>query len=435
LKDCDQLGKYRIDAILGEGGMGVVYKGWHPTLQVYVAIKTIRRSMLGGQEGRELRERFALEARASARLKHDNIVRVYDFEEDAEGDPFFVMDFVEGKSLKDFLARGMHFNLEMSLHIISQILSALAHSHENGVIHRDIKPANIILLEDDSVKIADFGIAHIEDSDLTQTGKMLGTPQYSSPEQLTGGKIDGRCDLYSTGLVLYELLTGERLISKKTEGLKLDRLAAENLAKMELYSTDNLRILKVVITRALATLPETRFQNAADFSVALQPLKNQGPKYTADIQPSNQRTRVIATMAATVLIAAAALGFILIPSVTLDNWLNNATSSLRQTSLPPDQQEKVKRYLRTGQTHELVGRLISPPGSSAYDAYKMALELDPSNTDAWEGMKTLQNKTLTQLEQLIAAGKIQRAGEVLQRAQSLFPDNSDFSELSKKLAY
>ena len=416
--------------------MGVVYKGWHPTLQVHVAIKTIRRSMLGGREGRELRERFALEARASARLKHDNIVRVYDFEEDAEGDPFFVMDFVEGKSLKDFLARGMHFNMEMSLHIISQILSALAHSHENGVIHRDIKPANIILLEDDSVKIADFGIAHIEDSDLTQTGKMLGTPQYSSPEQLTGGKIDGRSDLYSTGLVLYELLTGERLVSKKTEGLKLDRLAAENLAKMELYSAGSLRILKVVISRSLATLPETRFQNAEDFNAALQPLAKQpGTKNTADNHPSSQRTRLIAALVATAVIAGiATLAYTLIPPGSLDNWLNNTTSSLRQTSLPPDQQEKVKRYLKTGQTHQLVGRLISPPGSSAYDAYKMALELDPRNTDAREGMETLQNKTLTQLEQLIAAGKTQRASEVLQRAQTLFPDNSDFNDLGKKLA-
>ena len=416
--------------------MGVVYKGWHPTLQVHVAIKTIRRSRLGGREGRELRERFALEARASARLKHDNIVRVYDFEEDAEGDPFFVMDFVEGKSLKDFLARGMHFNLEMSLHIISQILSALAHSHEKGVIHRDIKPANIILLEDDSVKIADFGIAHIEDSDLTQTGKMLGTPQYSSPEQLAGGKIDGRSDLYSTGLVLYELLTGERLISKKTQGLKLDRLAAENLAKMELYSAENLRIVKVVISRSLATLPETRFQNAEDFNVALQPLAKQaGTKNTADNHPSTQRTGIIAALVATAVIAGVAiLSYTLIPPGTLDCWLNDATSSLRQTSLPPDQQEKVKRYLKTGQTHQLVGRLISPPGSSAYDAYKMALELDPRNPDAMEGMQMLQNKTLTQLEQLIAAGKTQRAGEVLQRAQALFPHNSDFNDLREKLA-
>ena len=191
----DRMGKYHIQGILGEGGMGVVYRGYDPQLARTVAIKTIRASLLKGKAGQELKRRFSREAQAEGSLIHPNIVAVYEYQEDVEGTPFFVMEYVEGKTLKDYLSRGMHFNLEMSLHILQQLLSALAYSHKRGVVHRDIKPANILLLEDDTIKIADFGIAKMEESEYTRTGQVMGTPQYFSPEQALGQK--NRCALRS----------------------------------------------------------------------------------------------------------------------------------------------------------------------------------------------------------------------------------------------
>lgn len=404
--------------------MGVVYKGWDHVLNRYVAIKTIRRSLLQGGGGRELLERFRLEARAVGRLNHSNIVAVYDFEEDQEGDPFFVMEFVEGKSLKDFLSRGMHFNLEMSLNIATQLLGALSHSHEHGVVHRDIKPANIILLEDDTVKIADFGIAHTEGSDLTQTGRVPGTPQYSSPEQAAGLRTDARSDLYSTGLVFYELLTGERLITRKNQGGKLHRIAADNLANMDIYASDTLRILKIVVSRSLASAPENRYQNATDFNKALVPLIA-STSLPEEARPQGGRNWKWAVLVVALLgaVTLGALQFMPTGPV-LDWWYSNTSPPL-----PPDQQEKVQRYLRTGKAHQLVGRLILPDGSSAYDSYRLALELDPQNNEAREGMESLRLKITSQVEQLLAQGHTEGASSILGRALVLFPDHRQLRDL------
>ena len=232
MREPERLGKYRIDGTLGEGGMGVVYLGMDEDLGRAVAIKTIRPSLLKGRAGRELLERFRREAQAEGRLNHPNIVAVYEFQGDNDGVPFFAMDYVKGESLKEILTRGMHFNLDMSLHIIDQTLHALSHSHRQGIIHRDIKPANILLLEDDSVKIADFGIARMEESEYTQTGKIMGTPQYFSPEQSLGLRTDSRSDLYSTALVLFELLTGDKMFGKPVDVANNHRVTEENQAKL-----------------------------------------------------------------------------------------------------------------------------------------------------------------------------------------------------------
>src|SRR5215510_2206587 len=194
---------------LGKYEMGVVYEGFDPTIERVVALKTIRADQLGGEDAAEIMARFRREAQAAGRLNHPRIVSIYEYGEDA-GTTFIAMEFVAGRSLKESFEQNARFSVPQIVRIMSQLLEALDYSHRQGVVHRDIKPANIMLLADGTVKVADFGIARIESSNLTQTGMILGTPSYMSPEQFMGQKIDGRSDLFSSGVILYQLLTGER---------------------------------------------------------------------------------------------------------------------------------------------------------------------------------------------------------------------------------
>jgi serine/threonine-protein kinase len=203
------IGKYEIRGVLGRGAMGTVYDGWDPVIGRRVAIKTVRLLGHADPEVAEGLERFKREAQAAGRLSHPNIVSVYDYGE-TEETAYIVMEFVEGQSLKQRLDAGERFPVEETVRIMEQILAGLQSSHASGVIHRDIKPGNVMLARDGRVKLADFGIARIESSVMTQDGAMLGTPAYMSPEQLMVLSIDQRSDVYSAGVVLYQLLTGER---------------------------------------------------------------------------------------------------------------------------------------------------------------------------------------------------------------------------------
>ena len=203
------LGKYEVRREIGRGAMGVVYEGYDPQIKRVVALKTIRPDQLQGGDPATVIARFRREAQAAGRLSHPNIVSIYDFGEDA-GVWYIAMEFVKGRELKECFEANERFRTADIVRIMAQILAALDYSHRQGVIHRDIKPANIFLLDDGTVKVADFGIAHIDSSNLTQVGTVLGTPSYMSPEQILGLPVDGRSDLFSAGVVLYQFLTGER---------------------------------------------------------------------------------------------------------------------------------------------------------------------------------------------------------------------------------
>src|SRR5258706_3320780 len=205
VRTLSKLGKYEIKREIGRGAMGVVYEGWDPSIERRVAIKTIRQDQLDSAEAEEILQRFQREAKAAGRLSHPNIVAVWEFGQDGEV-YFIAMEYIEGRELKDYFDKNERFPLNEVVRLMGQLLDALDVAGRKGVVHRDIKPSNIILLEDGTLKVADFGIARLESSHLTQTGAAIGTPTYMSPEQLLGQPVDGRSDLFSAGGVLYQFL-------------------------------------------------------------------------------------------------------------------------------------------------------------------------------------------------------------------------------------
>jgi hypothetical protein len=287
----NKLGKYQIRRTLGKGAMGIVYEGFDPVIERRVAIKTILPSQLGGDESGNLLARFKREAQAAGRLNHPGIVAIYEYGEDIAQDisdddatrlapastapapqrvAFIAMEFVDGRELRDCFERGERFSLPQIGRMMGEMLDALDHAHAQGVVHRDIKPANLILLPDGRVKVADFGIARIGASELTQTGAVLGTPSYMSPEQFTSQPVDGRSDLFSCGVILYQLLTGEKpFTGESTTTIMYKVLREEPVPPSEL----NLSLtpeLDAVLKKALSKAPAQRFQSGRDFSNALQ---------------------------------------------------------------------------------------------------------------------------------------------------------------------
>lgn len=261
------IGRYRIEGILGEGAMGIVYRGYDADQARRVAVKTMRKDRLG-DNGVEILARFRREAEAGSRLSHKHVVTIYDFGED-DTLAFMAMEFIDGKSLKDLNAERAPWPLLEALDLANQLLEALDFFHERGVVHRDIKPANIMVDANGTLTVTDFGIARTQASELTQVGTILGTPSYMSPEQITGQPIDGRSDLFSVGVVLYEMLTGNKPF--KGEMITI----AHNIVTQPHPDPSTLNshlppAIDHLFRRALAKNPAERFANGAEFRATLR---------------------------------------------------------------------------------------------------------------------------------------------------------------------
>ena len=202
----DTIGKYQIVKVLGHGGMGTVYEAIDPNIRRKVAVKTMMPDLA---ETPELRARFLREAQAAGGLRHRNIVTVYDLGE-ARGQPYIAMEFIEGTDLEKIIQGREPYSLEWKLDILRQVCEGLTYAHKHGIVHRDVKPANIRVTPEGEVKIMDFGIAHLQSSNLTKSGLVLGTVHYMSPEQIDGHKVDHRADIFSVGAIAYELLAYRR---------------------------------------------------------------------------------------------------------------------------------------------------------------------------------------------------------------------------------
>lgn len=264
----EQLGKYEVRGILGKGAMGTVYDARDPIIDRRVAIKTLTLPDANDTETQEELARFKREAQAAGRLTHPNIVGVFDYGE-TDTIAYIVMEFVDGPSLKGLLDKQERFSTAETVRVMEGLLAGLQFSHERGVVHRDIKPANVMLTKDGQVKIADFGIARIESSSMTQAGTIMGTPAYMSPEQFMGQTVDARTDIYSSGVVLYQMLTGERPFEGSMTAIMHKALNTSPPKPSELSVTAP-SALDDVVARAMAKRPEQRYANAAEFASALR---------------------------------------------------------------------------------------------------------------------------------------------------------------------
>ncbi|WP_217283549.1 serine/threonine-protein kinase [Pseudaquabacterium terrae] len=267
-----RLGKYEIRRELGKGSMGVVYEGFDPLIERAVAIKVIRPDQLGPQS-HELMARLKREAQAVGRLNHPGIVAIYDYGEDASvggtSVAFIAMELIDGKELKHYFDSKHRFLPTDVARIMGEVLSALQHAHERGVTHRDIKPSNVILLRNGSIKVADFGVARLDNSQLTQAGTMIGTPMYMAPEQILGLPVDGRSDLFSCGVVLYQFLTGEKPFTGSVTSV-MQRVLHDDPAPATQLNATLSPAWDTVLRKAMAKKPADRYQTASALADAIR---------------------------------------------------------------------------------------------------------------------------------------------------------------------
>jgi len=260
------IGKYQIQDVLGQGGMGIVYRAFDPAIQRPVAIKTITKSALDPADLQYVLTRFRHEAQAVGRLTHPRIAAIYDYGEDMDL-AYIVMELVNGKSLFHHLQGEARFGLKEIGELVRQLLDGLGYAHALGVVHRDIKPSNILINDDGRLKLTDFGIARIDSSTLTQVGEIMGSPGYMSPEQFLGTDIDARGDLYSVGVIAYELLAARRpFIGNNAEVMR--QALNERAANPSDFNPKISVQLDWSVHKALAKKREDRFQSAKEFSDA-----------------------------------------------------------------------------------------------------------------------------------------------------------------------
>lgn len=264
-----QIGRYKILSDIGEGAMATVYKAYDPGIDRTLALKILKPESC---QNTDVLTRFLREARAAGSLNHPNIVTVFDVGQ-VENRPYIVMELLEGQTLEQVLDSDQKLAPEKIVSIGIQLANALHYAHENGIVHRDIKPSNILLSNSDSmVKIADFGIARINNPDnaeQTQVGMMLGTPRYMSPEQVKGEKVDGRSDLFSVGVMLYQLLTGEKPFRGATMATLIREITDGTVPPLRSIDPTLSPSLQHIVSKLLNKSPDKRFQTGADLARAL----------------------------------------------------------------------------------------------------------------------------------------------------------------------
>ena len=253
-----RIGRYLVLSEIGRGAMGTVYRARDESLDRDVAVKV----MTAGATDADARARFEREARAAARLSHPNIVVVYELGEHA-GAPFMALELLEGTDLQRAIEEGVRPDPRATLPLVLQLLAGLGHAHEHGIVHRDVKPSNVFLPLGRPVKVMDFGVARLAGHGTTTAGTIVGTPNYMSPEQVAGGELDGRSDLFSAGLILYELVTGERAVAADTVVAAMYKIAHETPDLSKIPAEVPWETLRHVLERALARDREARYPTAA----------------------------------------------------------------------------------------------------------------------------------------------------------------------------
>ena len=441
-------GKYQFISDLGAGAMGKVCKCFDPDFHRMVAIKSIHKSLLNDGAGDEFRERFRNEMRAVGKLTHPNIVSVFDAGE-KDGCPYFVMEYVEGQELKHMLDAEHLFSVEQSIAIIKGVLRGLACVHSHGIIHRDLKPANIFISDRDGTpKIADFGIAKLDNSEMTQIGTIIGSPKYMSPEQCVGEPVDVRSDIFAIGIIFYELLTGRYCFSSDTTSAITQKIINVEPEPPSRLNVKVPRHLDQVIRKALSKRPGDRFQTALEFLDAIDQISSH-----KSAKPASLKTG-LAALGASLLIAVAVFLAVLQFSsdqvTELPETVQNQpekqeskqeSSSISQTavnnpqvtSLSPEKSAKLTKLFKVAETYKRIGRLVAPAGSNAFDAYKIILSIDPSNNEALAGIKEIQEMLISKAQASLAEGDAAQALSIARAGQELYPETEQFTGIIRSI--
>jgi serine/threonine-protein kinase PpkA len=409
---------YEIKAILGEGGMATVYLAEQVSLNRAVALKVMSFSLI--QADREFCDRFIKEGKIIAKLHHRNIVTIYDIGRTDDDNYYMSMECCLGGTLKARIADGQGPALAVS--VISQVAAALGYAHGHGFVHRDIKPGNILFREGDDVVLSDFGVAKTIDERTRFSGEgwAVGTPEYMSPEQSTGGDVSPASDLYSLGVVLFEMLSGR----KPFTGPDALAVAMQHLNNPVPDLPPEQARFQPVINRLLAKLPADRYASAealiddlGELDDAVQPVSARsrprsgmdrrrgkgGARASAPAVKSRARTPRWSILAGGVGVVTAAAGIAawLALSEPTPHPLERSEQGGADADPVPDNgsrmsQEtaaRVERLLAVARAHKAIGRLREPIGSNAYEAYGMVLELDPDNAEATEALREIEAQT------------------------------------------
>ena len=352
-----RIGRYLITGRIGRGGMGMVYRGLDEALEREVAVKTLTAE---GTFDAESRQRFEREARAAARLQHPNIVTVFELGED-RGVPYIAMELLPGTDLEALLRSGEEIPLAEKLDVVAQVCRGLAYAHERGIVHRDIKPNNVRLLDDGTAKIMDFGIAKYGDAHLTKTGMMVGTVHYMSPEQVRGKPLDGRSDVFSLGVILYELLAGERPFRGEGATQILYKIVHEEPPSVDLGSLGELGPkLQAILALALAKEPEARYPGAAALGRALAGLLEDVRRAQTPLPP----------LAVAALAAA--------PKATPEGGSDESVARLRGLVATYPGFLEARRALRTALREQKAKRAPAPAGPEAYPELEATFRPPPT---------------------------------------------------------
>jgi serine/threonine protein kinase len=275
-----QIGRYQVVGELGRGAMGIVYKALDPAIGRTIAIKSIRLSDLTDETERErLRERLVREAQSAGILSHPGIVTIYDIAEEG-GMAYIFMEFVNGPPLEKMLKHENTPDKETLLSIFRQVGAALDYAHKKGIVHRDVKPANIMIHEDGAAKVTDFGVAKIISQQMTQSGMIMGTPSYMSPEQVQGGTISAQTDQFSLAVIVYEVLTGERPFTAEYLPTLLYKIVRDEPVSPRRLNPTLGTAVEPVLFRALSKVPSDRYESCATFVNALAAACNESPSWT-----------------------------------------------------------------------------------------------------------------------------------------------------------
>ena len=285
-----QLGRYEVIGELGQGAMGIVYKAKDPLIDRTVAIKTISLN-LALEEKEEYEARFYQEAKAAGRLNHPNIVTIYDVGK-TDDVAYIAMEFLQGRELRDVLNETPLLPLDQALDIVVQVAQGLDYAHEYGIVHRDVKPANIMVVRDGHVKITDFGIARMASTSVrTQTGMVLGSPKYMSPEQVMGKQIDNRSDIFSLGVMLYEMLTGQVPFNGENINAIMYQIMNAVPPPPNTLNPALPEMLNFIVAKALAKAPDDRYGDAGELAEDLRACRASVPRSGTppDLRRSRQR--------------------------------------------------------------------------------------------------------------------------------------------------